>query len=192
MRRGASANHHCPLALPICPRRVGTGVYGSSLPGRLPGEGRRHLGLPAPETSGQDKVRDGELPHLLLSICAGAKDRDVPFVGLIVELGALRIEGRLRPDIDFEDVHIRLEEVGEFPGWSEDRPVGRKGVEREVVGVNGIVKGQRSISSAKSSCLFPLSYRYLKRQLSPTRLYVSITRFGTPRVLSCAAVARPL
>ena len=76
-----------------------------------------------------------ELSLFLLAVDTRPQNSDIPLIGLLVEACSLGIQSRFRPDVDFEYIYVRFEEVGEFTGRSEDGPVGWEGVERKVVGV---------------------------------------------------------
>jgi len=99
-------------------------------------ERRRHLWLSTTETGCQNDVahRKGSLLRLAV---LGSHDGHIPLVGLLVEGGALRVDGRFRPDIDLKDIDVRFQEIGKLAGGCEDWPVGREGVEGKVVGVYG-------------------------------------------------------
>lgn len=95
--------------------------------------------MTASQSCGQDDMFDRELSSLGLAVCPSAHNGDVPLVGRLVELGSFGIEGRSGPDVDFQDIDIRLQEVCKLSSGSEDWPVGGEWVKGEMIGIDRIV-----------------------------------------------------
>lgn len=142
---GAGADNQGPLALPVRSASMATGVHHLASELVLAWECWWHFWLSAAQPSRQHDVGDLHASFFGLAVPL-SRDCNFPSVLLGVVSGLARVDCRLAPGIDLENVNVRFQEVGEFSSRREDRPVGREGEEWQVVGVDGVVQGQGLVS----------------------------------------------
>lgn len=122
MARSACTDYERLLARPGRSSTVSRRVDDGASEVALARERSGHLGLSPSESGSENYVGDGHVSTSLLTIDL-TNDGDVPLLGRFVELGSGRVEGCFAPRVDFEDVDVGFEEVGELAGGSEDGPL---------------------------------------------------------------------